>query len=341
MTAAAATGGHAVRRQPVLASGRRWAAQHRVFALLGKRLVLAVPLLFVVSAVSFLLVSLTPGDPARQILGIEATPANVSALRKSFGLDSSLPQQYWRWVREAVHGDLGNSLYSGQGVLPEIRDRLPVTLSLVVGSLLISSAIGIWLGIASAVRGGITGRLVDALSLIGFALPAFWIAAELVRVFAVNLRWLPATGYVALQDSPTEWLRSLIFPISALTVAGVAAIAKQTREAMLDVLGREYIRMARASGLGYRSIVWRHALKNASLPVLTVVGVQMVGMLSGTVLIETIFSLPGLGSLAVNAVLQHDLPVVQGLAVVFTLMVVVINAFVDLCYTWLNPQVKT
>jgi peptide/nickel transport system permease protein len=301
---------------------------------------MAVPLLFVVSALTFVLVSLTPGNAAEEILGTSATPEEYAAFNRALGLNLPLYEQYWDWLRRALAGNLGESIFTGQPVTQAIGQRLPVTLSLLIGALLVSVVIGVGLGVFSALRGGATGRAVDALALIGFSLPAFWVGAELIVIFAVWQHWFPATGYVSVTDSPGGWLQLLILPVTALSLYGIAATAKQTREAMLDVLASEYIRIARANGISPRAIVFRHALRNASLRAITVVGLQAVGLLGGTVLVENVFALPGLGSLMVTAAAQHDLPVVAGMVVYFTLIVVVINLAVDLAYAWLNPRVR-
>jgi peptide/nickel transport system permease protein len=305
-----------------------------------RRLAMALPLLFLISVLSFVLVSLTPGDAAQEILGTQAPPGAYENLRHSLGLDLPLYEQYWRWLSHAVTGDLGSSLFTSEPVNNAVQVRLPVTLSLMFGALLVSLGVGLALGVFSAVRGGVLGRIVDGFALVGFALPAFWLGAMLVVVFAVELRWLPATGYVPIVQSPTRWLTSLVLPVVSLSLGGIAALAKQTRESLLDVLGSEYIRMARANGIKSSSIIFVHALKNASVRVVTVLGVQAVGLLGGTVVVEIVFALPGLGSLAVNSTVQHDLPVVQGTVLYFTLVVVVINLIVDLAYTWLNPKVR-
>jgi peptide/nickel transport system permease protein len=316
------------------------AVGHPVVRVVGRRLAFSIPLLFAVSALSFVLISLTPGDAASSILGTHATPDQYAQLRHSLGLDRPIYEQYWDWLRNALHGDLGASIFSNEPVTHAIDSRLPVTLSLIFGSVLVSLVVGLTLGIFSALRGGVAGRFVDSFALLGFALPGFWIGAELIALFAVKLRWFPATGYVPLAESPTEWLRSLVLPVIALSLGGAAAIAKQTRESMLDVLASEHIRMARANGLSPVSIVLRHALKNAALPIVTVLGLQTVSLLGGTILAESIFALPGLGGLVVTASLQHDLPVVTGVAVYFTVIVVIVNLFIDLAYTWLNPRVR-
>lgn len=315
-------------------------ARNPVLYLVVRRLVLAIPLLFVVSALSFVLVSLTPGDAARQILGASATPTQYAALRHGLGLDTPLYQQYGNWVRHAVTGDLGTSLFTNESVTQALNSRLPVTLSLVVGSVALSALCGVALGVLSAIRGGVVGRAVDAFGLVMFALPAFWVGAELISLLAVKVRAFPATGYVPLEQSPSGWLRSLVLPILSLVLGGVAAVAKQTREAMSEVLGTEYVRMSWASGVSGASVYFRHALKNVSPRVITVLGLQAVSLLGATIVVETIFALPGLGSYAVSASLQHDLPVVQGVAVYFTGMVVVVNLVIDLAYTWLNPRMR-
>jgi peptide/nickel transport system permease protein len=298
-------------------------------------------LILVVSAISFVLVSLTPGDPARQILGTQGTHQQYLALRRALGLNLPVYEQYWRWLRHAATGDLGNSIISGAGVGSQIGSRLPVTLSLVFGSLLVSLTIGTALGVIGAVKRGLVDRALDAISLVGFAVPSFWAGAVLIAVFAVDLKWLPATGYVAASQSLGGWLESLALPVAALSLVMVAAIAKQTRDAMLDVLGSEHIKAAWASGLSPASIYLRHGLKNAGMRIATITGVLAVGLLGGTVVVEVVFALPGLGSLLVNATATHDLPVVQGVVVVLSVLVVAINLLVDLTYAALNPRVRT
>jgi peptide/nickel transport system permease protein len=305
-----------------------------------RRLLLTVPLLFLVSVLTFVLVSITPGDAATEILGANAPPEAYDRLRHSLGLDLPLHEQYWRWLRHALGGDLGTSLFTGERVTEAIDARLPVTLSLIVVSLLVQTVLGVGLGMLSATRGGAVGRAVDAFFLVGFALPAFWVGTILISLFAVRLHWLPAVGYVPLADSPRDWARSLVMPVIALSLHSIAALVKQTREAMLDALGSEYVRMARASGIAPWSILFQHAFKNAAIRVVTILGLLTIGLLGGTVIVESVFALPGVGSLAVTASIQHDLPLVQGIVVYFTVIVVVVNLTVDLAYTWLNPRVR-
>lgn len=306
-----------------------------------RRLLMAVPLLFLVSILSFLLVSVTPGDAARQILGTEGTQEAYLRLRHAMGLDLPLYEQYWRWLKHALQGDFGTSLVTSQKVTYAIDQRLPVTASLIVGALLVTLALGIGIGVFSAVRGGAAGRFVDGFALVGFALPSFWVGAALIALFAVRVHWFPATGYVPLAQSPSQWFLSLVLPVIALALHSVAAIAKQTREAMLDALSSEYVRMARASGISGASILFRHAFKNASIRVVTILGLQTVGLLGGTVFVESVFALPGLGGLAVNSTLEHDLPTIQGVVVYFTVIVIAVNLMIDLAYTLLDPRIRT
>jgi peptide/nickel transport system permease protein len=311
---------------------------HASLRMVIRRLALAIPLLFLVSVSTFFLMSLVPGDPAREILGIDAPQSAYVQLRDQLGLNEPVIEQYLGWARRALHGNLGTSLYSGQSVSSILDSRLAVTVSLVVCSVVVSGCVGVTLGSFRAIRGGITGRLTDAASVIGLALPGFWLGAELVVLFAVKLRWFPATGYVNLDSSPMAWLRSIVLPVAALSLVGVAAVAKQTREATLEALQTESIKMAWASGLPRRSIYLKHILKRLAPRIVTVLGVQAIAMLNGTVFIESVFALPGLGSVAVQAASSGDIPVIQGVAVYFTFMVVVINLIVDLIHDALDVR---
>jgi peptide/nickel transport system permease protein len=317
--------------------GRR---HHAIVLVIARRLAMAVPLVLIVTSISFVLLSLTPGNAALRLLGDQATPARVAAVRRSLGLNLSLPQQYWHWLSQALHGNLGTSYYGGPTVASSIGQRLPVSLSLMLCSLLVMLVIGVGLGILSAVRGGAVGRFVDGLSLVGYAVPTFWISAVLISLLAVDVHAFPAVGYVSLGVSPGQWLRSITLPVLALSLGGVALVAKQTREAMLDVLVTEHIRMARANGIPRWSIVLVYALKNVGPRVLTMMGLLTVGLLSGTTFVETIFSLPGLGSYLVTGAYNQDIPVVQGVTLVFTLLIVCVNLITDIGYTLLDPRLK-
>ncbi|MFD4252436.1 ABC transporter permease [Amycolatopsis thermoflava] len=305
-----------------------------------RRLTIAVPLVFIVSVLTFVLESLAPGDTARTILGTNYTPEGYAQLHEKLGLGDPVLVQYWHWLTDAVRGDLGVSPISGLSVGSEIVNRMGVTLSLIVGTTLVSALLGVALGVLSAVRGGRLGKAIDVFSLLGFALPNFWLGLVLITGLAVTVRLFPATGYVPLTASPSEWVASLVLPIITLALGGAAAVAKQTRDSMSDALDAEYVYVLRANGASERSLVLRHALRNAAIPVVTVVGLLFVGLLNSTVLVEGVFAMPGLGGLAVQATTQHDLPMIQGVAVTFTIVVVIVNLLVDLLYGWLNPKVR-
>ena len=319
-----------------------------VASAVGRRLALSVPLLFVVTALLFVLISFVPGDPAEGILGPKAlstaSPAQYALVDHELGVDKPLYERYWRWLTHAVHGDFGNSIQEstqGANVMHLIQQRLPTTLSLTLGALLVSLVLGVGLGIASAVwASGWLGRAVDALSVLGFVVPSYWLAAELIALLAIKERWFPATGYVPFSQSPGEWLRSLVLPVLALAALPIGVFAKYMRDGMLEALGSEHVRIARANGIPWRSIVFVNALKPASLQVATLAGLLVVGLMSSTVFVESVFGLPGLGQTIVNGVVQHDIPVVEGVTVFFTLIVIAANLAVDLVYGLLSPRVR-
>ena len=304
-----------------------------------RRLAWAVPLVLVASVVTFVLVAFLPGDAARSILGESATEAQLAQVRADLGLDQPLWEQYWNWLTSALSGDLGNSLISRQPVVALLNDRLEPSLSLIFGATLVASIAGITLGIRGARRGAM-GRLVDAGAIVGLAIPDFWLGLVLVVVFAVQLSLLPPTGYVPLVDDIGGWAISLVLPVITLAVPATAIIAKQTRDAVSTALERGYVRTLRAAGATERSILYRHTLKNAAIPILTVVGLIFIGALSGTVAVEYIFAIPGLGGTAVQATAARDLPLIQGVVVYFTLIVIVVNLLVDIAYGYFNPRVR-
>jgi peptide/nickel transport system permease protein len=309
-------------------------------ALIIRRILTSIPLIVVVTGVTFVLESLVPGNTARAIVGASGSPAAYQRLRSELGLNNPLWYQYWHYLDQVVHGSLGTSVFTGEPVSTLLDQRLPVTLSLVLLATVFCAVVGVLLGVVSAVRGGVVGRGVEVLSLVGLALPGFWVAIILVAVFAVTLRIFPATGYVAPSASVSRWLWALVLPVVALGLAGVAGVAKQTRDSMKDTLGMPYIRTLRASGIGPRSIIWKHALRNGSIPVVTVLGLVFVSALSATVFVEAVFVLPGLGSMAVTATNQHDIPVIEGIALYFTVLVVIVNLLLDIVYGLLNPKVR-
>lgn len=310
---------------------------------LARWLMSSLALLLAVTGLTFILVSIAPGDAARAVLngqGAGYTPEQYQQMRRTLGIDQPLPVQYWHWLDRLLHGSLGNDLFSGQPVTEALTSRIGPSLSIIIGSLLVSAVVGVALGVVSAFRRGALGRLVDVLSLTGLALPHFWLALVLVELFAVKWSVFPSGGYTSPAASVVDWLRSITLPILTLSAGAVAVLAKQTRDAMSDVLAREFITMLRARGLPTRSVVLKHALRNAAIPVVTIVGLLMIGLLGGTVLIETVFAVPGLGQEAVNAAGTHNLPVIEGLAFYFTVIVILTNLLVDASYRALNPKVR-
>ena len=244
------------------------------------------------------------------------------------------------WLARAATGDLGSSYTNGQSVQQILAPRLSVSLSLIIGALVVFTIVGVVIGVLSATQGRVVGRLLDVVSTVGIAVPNFWLAVILIAVFAVGLPLFPATGYVFFSDSPYFYFLSLVLPVVALAFAGITAVAKQTRDQMLLAIQSSWARTLRANGASEFSIVYKHALRNAAAPVITVVGMIFVGSLSGSVVVENIFVLPGLGSQSLASALLADLPVVQGIAVYFTIIVVVVNVVIDIAATILNPKVR-
>lgn len=308
--------------------------------LLATRIAWSVPVVFVATALSFVLIALVPGNAAFALLGPLATNERVRLLTTKLGLDRPLISQYADWIHRAIHGDLGVSLFTGTAVTTELDQHLEVTLSLLILATLASAVLGVGLGIVGAVRGGIVGRALDALSLVGLAIPTFWLGLVLTAIFAVTLRVFPVLGYVPIGHSPLQWARSLVLPVVSLAVGSSAVIAKQTRDSLSQVMDLDFIKTLRANGFSPTSILFRHALRNAGPPILTVIGVVFVSLISGSIFIEQVFAMPGLGSLAVNATTQHDLPVIQGVVLYFTILVVIVNLLVDLAYGLLDPRVR-
>jgi peptide/nickel transport system permease protein len=305
------------------------------------RLLLTIPLLFIVSALTFIVEALTPGSAANVLLGTTATPAQVAQITQELRLNRPIYVQYWDWLTGAVHGDFGTSLFSQQPVNSLLWQRVPVTLSLVVPAIVLIVVAGVLIGVVAAVRGGRLRRFLDAAAVGGFAAPNFWLALMLLAVFSVSLGWFPATGYESPTASVTGWVSSLALPVFALVVAPITVVAQQTTDAMTEVLSRPFIRSLEAYGLPRWSIVFRHALRNAATPILTVSALLFIGLLSGTVFVEQIFGLPGLGSEAVQATETHDVAVVQGIAIYFAIAVVVVNLLVDLAALAVDPRQRT
>lgn len=310
-------------------------------AYLIKRLLSVLPVLFIVSLLVFMIIHLTPGDPASVMLGDEATPEEVAALREQLGLNMPLYQQYFQWIGNALKGNLGYSYFMQQSVTEAIFARLGPTLSLAVMAQLIAVIIAIPIGIISArKRGTVTDQSLMSLSLLGLSIPNFLLSLFLVLIFTVNLKWLPVAGYRPLSDGLWTHFRYLIIPATALGTITAALIARMTRSSMLEVLNANYIKTARSKGVKERGVIYRHALRNAFLPVLTVIGQTFAGLVAGAAVLETIFNIPGVGQLIVNSVQRRDYSVIQGAVLFITVAFVFINLLVDLLYSVIDPRVR-
>lgn len=305
-----------------------------------KRLAYSVPMLFGVSSLAFLLLNSLPSDIAQMKAGEDATPETIASIRESLGLDRPLVERYLDWLGALLQGDLGTSWHNGQSVLSGILASAPVTLSIVVLSLVLSLLIGVPVGVVAAVRGGRLDRVLVSSTVVALAIPNFWLALVLVLAFALTIQLLPATGYVPLEANPDLWLQHLWLPVIAVATVAISSIARQTRSAMIENLGRDYVRTLRAAGIPERSVVYRHALKNSGVPILTTLGIQFVNLSGGSIIVEQVFAVPGLGQLTITALARNDVPVVLGVLVVTAVAVVIINLAVDLLNSAVNPKVR-
>ncbi len=311
-----------------------------MIVLIRRRVVQAIPLLLLISSLTFVLVSLIPGSVAAALYGLSATPEQQAEISKKLGLANPLYVQYWDWLKDAVHANLGNSLLNQQPVISLLNQRVGVTLTLTIATIIVVTIVGVGLGIYTSLRPGILARIIDRVSWLGHSIPNFWLGLVLVTVFSLTLRWLPSEGYVPFAVSPARWLESLILPVIALAITPLAVVIRQTRTALVRELSSDYVRTLRAAGVSELSLVLRHALKNAAVPVVTVLGLDFIALLGGTVVVETVFVLPGIGSLAASSVPTHDLPVIEGIVVYYTFIVIVVNLVLDILYGWLDPKVR-
>jgi len=305
-----------------------------------RRLAAGAVLVAVITTVTFFLLYLSGGNIARRILGQQATAQTVQQKAHELGLDRPVLTQFGAWVSHAVHGDLGSSWFTGQTVTNAITSRLSVTLSLVISATVITAVVAVVLGIVAATRRGWADRVVQVLSVLGFAVPGFLVALGLVTLFAIDLHWFRPTGYTALTASPSLWLSSIALPVIALSLGGIAGVTAQIRGSVIDALRQDYVRTLRSRGLSEARVVYKHGLRNAAGPALSVLAVQFVGLLGGAVIVEEVFAIPGLGQVAVGATGQGDIPLVMGLVLATALIVVVLNLIVDLLQGWLNPKVR-
>jgi len=290
--------------------------------------------------VTFGLLFLDSANIARRILGQNATEELVAQKAAELGLDRPLTAQYWDWLTSALTGDLGRSWFNGQLVSVSLSGRLSVSLSLVIGATLISAVLAIALGVVAARRGGWVDAVVQFISVIGFAIPGFLIALYLVLIFAINLHWFKATGYIPITQSFSGWLASVTLPIAALAIGAIAAVAQQVRGSVVDAMSRDYVRTLRSRGLSSNSVIYKHVLRNAGGPALAVLAVQFIGLLGGAVIVEQVFALPGMGQLTVSATTQGDIPVVMGVVIAFAVIVLIVNLLIDLAQAALNPKVR-
>ena len=307
------------------------------------RLAAVVPVLFVVSCVVFLILRLAPGDPAAVIAGNSATTADIEQIRARLGLDRSLPVQFGIWLGRVLQGDLGYSYFLNKPVTELIAQRLEPTASLALGTIVLAVLIAVPLGaIAAARMGGWVDRALSVLSVAGFSIPVFVTGYVLIYLFSIQLDWLPVQGYRPLggKEGLAGWARHLILPWAALSIIYVALIARITRAAVSEALTEDYIRTARAKGVSEQVVLIRHALRNAAVPIVTVIGIGVALLIGGVVVTETVFAIPGLGSLTVDVVLNRDFPVIQGLVMFFAVVYVLINLLVDLSYLALDPRIR-
>lgn len=316
---------------------RRLASHHtgvkKMIKYLIRRILAAIPVLLGVSLIVFLMIHLIPGDPVQHILGEFASPERVAELRNQLGLNDPLPIQYLKFLSKAIRGDLGRSLISNVPVVDEIARAFPVTIQLAIYSIIVSSLFGLLAGIIAAVRHNtFWDQLAMIGALFGISTPSFWLALILMMIFAYNLGWFPISGYSGLS--------SLVLPTAVLAALSAGSIARITRSSMLEVLGQDYIRTARAKGLDEETVVLKHSLKNAMIPVVTLVGLQFGSLLAGAIITETVFALPGLGRLAVQAITTRDFPMIQGVTLFVATLFVLTNLIVDLMYGLIDPRIR-
>jgi len=309
--------------------------------LILSRILQAAPVILVVSILAFLLINLLPGDPAVLIAGDQATPEAIALVRHNLGLDRPLIEQLGIWFVHLAQGNFGQSLMLNQSVLSAMGERLPVTLSLALFSLVITLPIGIFAGAFAAYhRGSWIDSSIMTLALLGVSAPAFWIAILSIILFSVILRLFPTGGYVPFGSDPVQWLRALVLPAAMLSLFQIGFLARMTRSAMLDVLSQDYIRTARAKGLGEWQTVAKHAFRNAVILIITAIGILLSTAIGGSVVIEQVFALPGVGRLVVQGILARDYPLVQGVMLIYGFAFVGINLAVDLIYTFVDPRVR-
>jgi peptide/nickel transport system permease protein len=306
-----------------------------------RRLLSTVVVMAIVGIFVFLLLHLSPGDPAAIIAGDNATSEQIDGIRSKLGLDDPLPIQFLRWVGHIAQGDLGVSIFSNEPVLKLVRQRLEPTVSLALTTLFVAVTLAVTFGVLAAWKAGTwVDRLLMVISVMGFSVPVFVVGYLLIYLFAIELRWLPVQGYTPIAEGIGPWARNLVLPSVALGLAYVALIARITRASMLDVLSEDYIRTAKAKGVATKSMLLKHALKNAGVPIITIIGIGVALLISGVVITETVFNIPGIGRLVVDAISKRDYPIIQGVILIFSGVYVLVNLAVDLTYTLIDPRIR-
>jgi len=306
-----------------------------------RRILSTLPVMGIVALFVFSLLYIAPGDPAAVIAGDQASPADVERIRQGLGLDRPFLVQFGTWLWNILHGDLGTSIFTNLPVASLIAQRIEPTLSLMAITLVLTILVAVPLGVVAAWKAGSwVDRTIMAFAVFAFSLPVFVVGYVLAYVFALQFEWLPVQGYTPFKTGLWPWLRNLILPALALGTVYIALIARITRTSMLEVLQQDYIRTARAKGLGQRNILFVHALKNAAVPIITVIGIGVALLIGGAVVTESVFAIPGLGRLTIDAILRRDYPVIQGIVLLFSFLYVLVNLMVDVTYTLVDPRIR-
>ena len=312
-----------------------------MFAYIVRRVVATIPVILLVALFVFSLLYLAPGDPAAIIAGDQATPEDVERIRASLGLDRPFLVRFFEWLWHVVQGDLGTSIFTNLPVSHMIAQRIEPTFSLMTLTLILSLSCAIPIGVVAAWKhGSLLDRVVMSLAVFGYSTPVFVVGYLLAYLFALQLDWLPVQGFTSIREGLGPFLRNLILPAVALGLIYMALIARITRAAMLDVLSQDYVRTAKAKGVAQKGILFVHALKNAAVPIITIVGIGFATLIGGSVVTESVFAIPGLGRLTVDAILRRDYPVIQGVVLLFSFIYVVVNLAVDMLYTVFDPRIR-
>ncbi|KFC64164.1 putative ABC transporter permease protein [Bosea sp. LC85] len=312
-----------------------------MLAFIVRRIITTIPVMAFVALFVFSLLYIAPGDPAAVIAGDQATPADVEKIRLSLGLDRPYLIRFGEWLFKVLQGDLGTSIFTSLPVTQLISQRIEPTVSLMVLTLIFAVVVAVPMGVIAAWKAGTwVDKFAMAFAVLGFSIPVFVVGYLLAYVFALKLDWLPVQGYTPLSEGLWPWLRNLILPAVTLGLVYIALIARITRATMLEVLQQDYIRTARSKGLGQRNVLFLHALKNAAIPIVTIIGIGIALLIGGAVVTESVFAIPGLGRLTVDAILRRDYPVIQGVVLMFSFVYVLVNLIIDLVYTLLDPRIR-